>query len=118
MARFPYRELKHQKQDAVSLTHLDQFAYIGVFSSGWFHQTPEAIESEFGAGLNDVDSRKGLRLFWFATGKDDFVLPSTQATMEILKKHGFNIEFQELTGMHTWINWRDYLHQFAPRLFQ
>lgn len=102
----------------VSLSHLDQFAYIGVFSSGWFRQSPEAIETEFGTGLNDVNSRKGLRLFWFATGKDDFVLPNTRTTIEILKKHGFNIEFQESTGMHTWINWRDYLHQFAPRLFQ
>jgi len=102
----------------LSLSHLDQFAYIGVFSSGWFRQNPEAIETEFGAGLNGVNARKGLRLFWFATGKDDFLLPSTRTTVDSLKKHGFNIDLQESPGMHTWINWRDYLHQFAPRLFQ
>jgi enterochelin esterase family protein len=102
----------------ISMAHLDKFAYIGVFSSGWFRQTSEAIESEFGAELNDARAKKGLRLFWFATGKDDFLLPTTRTTVETLKKHGFNIEYQETTGMHTWINWRDYLHQFAPRLFQ
>jgi enterochelin esterase family protein len=102
----------------ISMAHLDKFAYIGVFSAGWFRQTPEAIETEFAAALNDVRARKGLRLFWFATGKDDSLISSTRTTVETLKKHGFNIEFQESTGMHTWINWRDYLHQFAPRLFQ
>lgn len=102
----------------ISMTHLDKFAYIGVFSAGWLRQTPEAMESEFGTQLNDVRARKGLRLFWFATGKDDSLITSTRTTVETLKKHGFNIEFQESTGIHSWINWRDYLHQFAPRLFQ
>jgi enterochelin esterase family protein len=102
----------------ISMAHLDRFAYIGVFSAGWFRQTPEAIESEFGAGLNDARAKKGLRVFWFATGKDDSLIPITRSTAEILKKHGFNVELQESPGMHTWINWRDYLHQFVPRLFQ
>ena len=102
----------------ISMAHLDKFAYIGVFSSGWLRQTPEAIEKEYGTELSDVRAQKGLRVFWFATGKDDALIPSTRTTVEILKKHGFNVEFEESTGMHTWINWRDYLHQFAPRLFQ
>ena len=36
----------------------------------------------------------------------------------MLKKHGFNVVYQETAGAHTWINWRDYLHEFAPQLFQ
>ena len=102
----------------ISMAHLDKFAYIGVFSSGWFRETPESIESKFGAGLDDANAKKGLRVFWFATGKDDSLIPITRSTVELLKKHGFNVELQESPGMHTWINWRDYLHQFAPRLFQ
>ncbi len=102
----------------ISMAHLDKFAYIGVFSSGWLRQKPEDIETEYAAGLNDVRARKGLRVLWFATGKDDSLISSTRTSVEILKKHGFNAELDETTGMHTWINWRDYLHQFAPRLFQ
>jgi enterochelin esterase family protein len=102
----------------ISMAHLDKFAYIGVFSSGWLRQKPEEIESEFGTALNDARAKKRLRVFWFATGKDDSLIASTRTTVELLKKHGFNVEFQESAGMHTWINWRDYLHQFAPRLFQ
>jgi len=102
----------------ISMAHLDKFAYIGVFSSGWLRQKPDEIESEFGTALNDARAKKGLRVFWFATGKDDFLIGSTRTTVDLLMKHGFNVEFQESAGMHTWINWRDYLHQFAPRLFQ
>jgi enterochelin esterase-like enzyme len=102
----------------ISMAHLDKFAYIGVFSSGWFGETPESIESKFGAGLDNANAKKGLRVFWFATGKDDSLIPITRSTVDLLKKHGFNVELQESPGMHTWINWRDYLHQFAPRLFQ
>ena len=102
----------------VALTHPDEFAYIGVFSSGWILQNPEDIEKEFATGLNDDRGKKGIKVFWFATGKDDGLLSTTQSTVELLKKHGFNVEFQETAGLHNFINWRDYLHQFAPRLFK
>jgi enterochelin esterase family protein len=54
---------------------------------------------------------------WFATGKDDFLLPTTRATLELLKKHGFTPVFRETEGGHTWINWRDYLAEYVPQLF-
>jgi enterochelin esterase-like enzyme len=38
--------------------------------------------------------------------------------VEILKKHGFQPEFKESPGAHTWLVWRDYLREFAPRLFR
>jgi enterochelin esterase family protein len=36
----------------------------------------------------------------------------------MLKKHGFAPFFRESAGGHTWINWRNYLDEFAPQLFQ
>jgi hypothetical protein len=36
----------------------------------------------------------------------------------MLQKHGFNPVFRESPGAHTWINWRHYLDEFAPQLFQ
>ena len=62
--------------------------------------------------------KKGLRLFWFATGKDDFLVETSRATVEMLKKHGFTIAYKESSGGHTWVNWRDYLAEFAPQLFR
>jgi enterochelin esterase family protein len=57
-------------------------------------------------------------MVWFATGVDDGLIPNSKATVEMLKKHGFNAAFKESPGAHTWINWRNYLNEFAPQLFQ
>ena len=68
--------------------------------------------------LDNPSMKKGLRLLWFATGKDDFLLQTTNATVDMLKKHGFTPVYKETSGGHTWINWRLYLNEFAPQLFQ
>jgi enterochelin esterase family protein len=57
-------------------------------------------------------------VFWFATGSDDRLMPATQATVDLFKKHGFAPTFKASGGGHTWMNWRDYLNEFAPQLFQ
>jgi enterochelin esterase family protein len=36
----------------------------------------------------------------------------------MLEKHGFEVTNQETAGGHTWTNWRQYLAEFAPLLFQ
>ena len=68
--------------------------------------------------LGDAGLKKGLRLLWFATGKDDFLLNTTQATVQLMKKHGFDPVYKETPGGHTWIVWRQYLNEFVPQLFQ
>ncbi len=70
------------------------------------------------ANLDNASLKKGLKLFWFATGKEDGLITTTNATVELFKKHGFNPIMKETPGGHTWINWRDYLNEFAPMLFQ
>ena len=70
------------------------------------------------ANLSNANLKKGLKLFWFGTGKDDFLLATTQATVEMFKKHGFTPVYKETPGGHTWIVWRNYLNEFAPQLFQ
>jgi enterochelin esterase family protein len=62
--------------------------------------------------------KNGLKLLWFATGKDDFLLQTTEATVDMLKSHGFDVVYKQTDGGHTWLKWRDYLGEFAPLLFQ
>jgi enterochelin esterase family protein len=57
-------------------------------------------------------------MVWFSTGADDALITNSKATVELLKKHGFDATFQESPGAHTWINWRNYLNEFAPLLFR
>jgi enterochelin esterase family protein len=81
-------------------------------------QTAAEWEKENAATLDNASLKKGLKVMWFGTGKDDFLLTTTQATLELLKKHGFAPVFKESAGGHTWLNWRDYLVEFAPQLFR
>jgi enterochelin esterase family protein len=116
----------------IAIPDLDKFAYIGVFSSGLFNDfmarrggaaAPAApagptFEQQHQEVLDNANLKKGLKLFWFATGVDDGLITTTRATVDMLKKHGFNPVFKETPGAHTWIVWREYLNEFAPLLFQ
>ena len=118
----------------VAIPRLDRFAFVGVFSSGLLSVfpargtdatptagiPPAAIEWEkaHAAKLDDAGLKRGLRLLWFATGTNDFLMPATKATLDLFKRHGFAPVFVESPGGHTWINWRNYLVEFAPQLFK
>ena len=128
----------------IAIPHLDQFTYVGVFSSGLLGSfgrgrgpapapgapaaapsspappaAPDpAWEQQHLAALDDPTTKKGLKLFWFATGSEDGLMPTTRGTVELFKKHGFTPMLKESPGGHTWANWRDYLNEFAPHLFQ
>ena len=102
---------------SIALPHLEGFAYIGVFSSGLYQVKMAEWEKEH-PEVDNAAWRKGLKLFWFATGSDDPLMSSTQETMDMLKRHGFNLVFKRTGGAHTWINWREYLNEFAPMIFR
>lgn len=132
----------------IVIPHLDKFAYIGVFSSGLLGAfgggragrgpaaasgplvvAPGPLAPAPGAGaslweqqhkaeLDNAAWKKGLKLVWFSTGKDDSLITTSRATVELLNKHGYNASFHESEGAHTWLNWRNYLVEFTPQLFQ
>jgi enterochelin esterase-like enzyme len=103
----------------VGLTNLDRFSQLGVFSSGWFGQDGAVTFARSNeALLSDPKLNDRIRLFWFATGKDDFVLPSTKAALAMLDQHNIRYRYKETEGGHTWPNWRAYLNEFVPLLFQ
>jgi enterochelin esterase family protein len=111
----------------IGIPHLGEFGYLGVYSSGIFGivggpggnqpQGP-SFEERNRAILDDAKLKEGLKLFWFATGKDDFLVETSRATVAMFKKHGFDVIYKEGTGGHTWDNWRAYLNEFAPLLFR
>jgi enterochelin esterase family protein len=104
----------------IAIGNLKEYSALGVFSSGVFgiDRDGSTWENDHLAQLDDAAARDGLKTVWFATGRDDFLLRTSATTVEMLKKHGFPVTYQETDGGHTWLKWRDYLHQFAPLLFQ
>jgi enterochelin esterase-like enzyme len=123
----------------IAFTHLAMFAQIGVFSSGASlgggrgrgpaagappaaaPATPPPARPDWEAthlaDLDNANLKKGTKLIWLSTGKDDGLVANTKSTVDLLKKHGFAPVFIESPGAHSWFNWRNYLIEFTPQLF-
>jgi enterochelin esterase-like enzyme len=100
------------------LTHPELFDYIGVFSMGLGMQGPADVTAYEAA--NDAALKQAaadLDLVYYAMGKDDFLYGTVAPTRAMLDKYGIAHVYNETGGGHTWINWRRYLADFAPRLF-
>jgi enterochelin esterase family protein len=103
------------------LTHPELFHSIGIFSSGLgigpSGKDAIAIYEQANEATLRRDARE-LKLVYYAIGAEDpfgSVLPATRA---LLDKYGIAYVFHPSDGGHTWINWRRYLNDFAPRLFR
>lgn len=95
------------------------FSAVGVFSSGLFAQNADDREKANKEKATAAAAAKdGLKVFWFATGKDDFLLNTTKETVALFKKCELPPEYKETDGGHTWICWQQYLNEFAPMLFK
>jgi enterochelin esterase-like enzyme len=100
----------------ISLSRSDLFAYVGVFSSGWFPETRD--EEERTDLAHYKSSGQPFRLYWIGVGKYDIANANSAATVDLLKKYGVAPNTKETGGYHAWTNWRDYLHEFAAEIFR
>jgi enterochelin esterase family protein len=102
------------------LPHVDTFHYVGIFSMGLgFGGNADDIrryEQQHAAGL--AQTARQMKLVYYAIGKEDFLYSSAAPTRAMLDRAGIHHVYNETGGGHTWINWRRYLADFAPRLFR
>jgi len=99
------------------LTAPERFGYVGVFSMGLMDTTQlAAYEKQNAAAL--TRGGKAFKLVYYAMGKDDFLYRSVAPTRALLARYGIQDVYNESGGGHTWVNWRSYLADFAPRLFR
>lgn len=102
------------------LPHPELFRSIGIFSMGLGlggnqqqvtdYETANASALKRGAGV--------FRLVYYAMGKTDFLYGTVAPTRAVLDRAGIKYVYNESEGGHTWVNWRRYLNDFAPRLFK
>lgn len=88
------------------------FAYIGVFSGGGL-----VGEAEFEAQLAALATARPA-LYWTGAGDYDISRLRTRALYEAALAHGLPATHMQIPGTHTWPLWRDFLVDFAPRLFK
>ena len=100
------------------LPRSDVFSHVGIFSMG-LGMGADDVSQYSAANEAALDrSAKELDLVYYAMGKDDFLYGTVAPTRALLEEHGIDHVYNESGGGHTWINWRRYLTDFAPRLFR
>jgi enterochelin esterase-like enzyme len=105
----------------VGLNHIDDFAYVGGFSSaplgtgehGDFALPFPEITAE---SAQKINSR--LRVLWIACGTEDGLFEGNQKFVAWLKQKGVQPTVIQTPGRHVWMVWRDNLSHFAPLLFR
>jgi enterochelin esterase family protein len=94
----------------------DQFAYVSIWSAGT--SSAEEYESTYADFLAQADEiNNDVEFFSIVVGTDDFAHSGSTTLSQTLSKHGIEHEFIETGGGHTWINWRQYLNEFAQVIF-
>jgi enterochelin esterase-like enzyme len=100
----------------IGLNNLDTFRYIGAFSPVIFNQT---AEKDHAPAFADVAStNKKLKVFYIYCGDADTLFESNKSFHALLDQKKIKHTFVETKEGHVWRNWRDYLADFAPRLFR
>ncbi len=103
----------------VLVTHPEEFAYVGIWSAGIFGGNAEAWEKQNEDFLAEKGKANGaIKRLEIVVGDQDFAQPGSKALAEILKKRGIDHDLRITGGGHTWINWRHYLNELAPKLFR
>ena len=101
-------------------TNPDQFAYVGVWSAGLFGGSADEWEKRNEAFLSSGRQGQPTRSSCSrsASATRTSLLAGSKSLAEVLEKRGIKHEVHISGGGHTWINWRHYLSEFAPRLFR
>jgi enterochelin esterase family protein len=103
----------------VLTNHPDQFGYVAIWSAGLGRGNPEDFEKRNEVFFKDSERvNKMVKLLSISVGDKDFALNGSKALAGLLEKHGVRHELHTSGGGHTWINWRHYLSELAPRLFR
>jgi enterochelin esterase family protein len=102
----------------ITQAHLDQFAYIGVFSAPFgFPPVPGGYNGLLGDPTAFAKQVKVLFVSYGAAG--DLAARNTQKFHQALAQAGIKHVYYESPGTgHEWQTWRRSLHEFAPLLFQ
>jgi len=98
----------------------EMFAYLGVFSSGWWDNQPALSGPQYAfmkENTNRINSN--LKQFWISQGgKEDIAWQNCQIMLKKFDEMKIKYTYSEYPGGHTWPVWRNNLYNFAQVLFK
>ena len=103
----------------ISKQYPDMFDYVGLFSAaimpGKDVKSPIYDDLE---GKLKIQFAKKPALYWIGIGNTDFLYKANEDYRKMLDEKGYKYTYYETGEGHIWKNWRIYLTEFAPLLFQ
>ncbi len=102
----------------ISRYYPDTFDYVGLFSAAIMPN--ENVKSGVYENIDETllkQKQNGYKLYWIGIGKDDFLYQANTDFRKKLDGMNFKYAYRESEGGHTWRNWRVYLSEFLPLLF-
>lgn len=102
------------------IRNTDMFAYLGVFSSGWWANQPALSGPQYEFMKSNVSTINGnLKSFWIAMGgREDIAYANCKVMLSRFDEMNIKYQYSEYPGGHTWPVWRNNLYQFAQLLFK
>ncbi len=98
----------------------NMFAYLGVFSSGWWSNQPALSTPQYEYMKTNASTiNNNLKQFWVAMGgKEDIAYNNCKIMLAKFDELNINYKYSEYPGGHTWPVWRNNLYNFAQLLFK
>jgi enterochelin esterase-like enzyme len=98
----------------------DMFAYLGVFSSGFFANNPKLSDPQYAFMQTNASTiNHNLKQLWLSMGgPEDIAYANNKVMRAKFDEMGLKYAYSEYAGGHTWPVWRHDLFTFAPLLFR
>jgi enterochelin esterase-like enzyme len=96
------------------------FAYLGVFSSGWWANNPKLSDPQYEfMAKNSSIINENLKELWISQGgKEDIAHANCQIMMKKFDEMGIKYKYSEYAGGHSWPVWRHDIYLFSQLLFK
>ena len=96
---------------AIATANPKAFDYVGIFSHA------ARIDSTVDVRLTALRDGKP-KLLYVTVGVDDFLIENSRVLVERMKGVGLTPTYEETPGAHTFFVWRQYLAEFASKIFR
>ena len=98
----------------------DMFAYLGVFSSGWWANNTKLSDPQYDLMKKNASTiNSNLKQFWISMGgKEDIAHANCKIMLSKFDEMNIKYTYSEYRGGHAWPVWRHDLHNFAQLLFK
>jgi enterochelin esterase-like enzyme len=98
----------------------EMFAYLGVFSSGFFANNPKLSDPQYSFMKTNAGTiNQNVKQLWLSMGgPEDIAYANNKVMRAKFDELGIKYAYSEYAGGHTWPVWRHDLFTFAPLLFK